>query len=281
MTVRVTAASKLTLTLRVLGTQPDGFHALDALVVSVSAPADVLTLDVAPGNGDADVTCHVSGPASAHVPTDERNLAVRALQRLRPTGAAVALHLHKEIPAGAGLGGGSADAAAALVALRAAFALPLDDDALRAEAAELGSDVPFCVAGGAAWMRGRGERIEPLPVPSPFPVLIAVPPFGCSTPAVYRQWDAMGGPQGVRTVPAPAAVAHLVDGLEPRLAAFRAAVEGAAGLPAVMAGSGSAYAVCFDDPIDAARAAAAVSLAVPDGLVTVGETTAAGVLPTE
>jgi 4-diphosphocytidyl-2C-methyl-D-erythritol kinase len=75
------------------------------------------------------------------------------------------ISLHKTIPAGAGLGGGSADAAGALVGGARLLGLNLDTDALAALGASLGSDVPFCVLGGAAWMRGRGEILEPLTLP--------------------------------------------------------------------------------------------------------------------
>jgi 4-diphosphocytidyl-2C-methyl-D-erythritol kinase len=75
------------------------------------------------------------------------------------------ISLHKTIPAGAGLGGGSADAAGTLVGGARLLGLSLDTAALAALGASLGSDVPFCVAGGAAWMRGRGEILEPLALP--------------------------------------------------------------------------------------------------------------------
>ena len=114
---------------------------------------------------------------------------------------ACACVLRKRIPAGAGLGGGSADAAAALVAVRRLLELALDDDELHALALKLGSDVPFCLRGGAAWMRGRGERIEPVDLPSGLPFLVAIPPFRLPTPAVYATWDELGGPRATRAVP--------------------------------------------------------------------------------
>jgi 4-diphosphocytidyl-2C-methyl-D-erythritol kinase len=89
-------------------------------------------------------------------------------------------------------------------------------------------------------------------------VLIVVPPFGIATPPVYRAWDDLGGPQSTRAVAPPRAVVHLVDELvndlepaaeqvEPRLAPFRADLEAAARAPALLAGSGSACFVAFDD----------------------------------
>jgi 4-diphosphocytidyl-2-C-methyl-D-erythritol kinase len=120
--------------------------------------------------------------------------------------------------------------------------------------------VPFCLTGGAAWMRGRGELLEPVDLAAGLAFVIAVPPFRLATPAVYDAWDELGGPRARRSVPAPEAVAGIVgaeltNDLEPAaeavehgLADFRAAVENVAGGPALLAGSGGAYAVpCEDD----------------------------------
>ncbi|MDQ3944701.1 MAG: hypothetical protein M3357_06040 [Actinomycetota bacterium] len=174
--------------------------------------------------------------------------------------AGLEIALHKDIPAGAGLGGGSADAAATLVAGDRLLDLSLDPAALTGVAAGLGSDVAFCLAGGTARMRGRGERIEPLAPVGPLPLLLAAPPFAVSTPAVYAAWDDLGGPRSERAVPAPPVLAGLVPGglvndlepaaeaVEPRLRPFREALEDLAQAPAVLAGSGSAQAVIVDDP---------------------------------
>ena len=244
------APAKLTLSLRILGVRDDGFHELEALAISVSEPHDVVTLE----NRADGVTLRVTGAVEG-VPEDEDNLAVRAA---RVAGRAVSIALHKEIPPGAGLGGGSSDAAAVLRGL--------GGDRF---AAELGSDVPFCVRGGAAWMRGRGERLEPISVVGSLGVVIAAPPFGLRTPDVYRAWDELGGPRASRTVAAPAPVAHLLDRLgndlepaaehvEAGLVDFRRDVEAIVGAPALLAGSGSAYAVVLGGD-EEARAGDAVA----------------------
>ncbi|MGH8998823.1 MAG: 4-(cytidine 5'-diphospho)-2-C-methyl-D-erythritol kinase [Acidimicrobiia bacterium] len=235
----IVARAKLTLSLRVLGRRPDGFHDLEALVTSVADPHDVVELAPRPEG----VTVAVSGPAAAGVPAGPANLAHRAATA---SGAAVAVTLHKTIPAGAGLGGGSADAAAVLGGLGSAD--------LQAKAAELGSDVPFCLTGGLAWMRGRGEMLEPLePLDGPA-LVIAVPPFALSTADVYATWDRLGGPRSERRCPPPPALrALLPEGLvndlepaalaaEPRLGPFRRSLEALTGHQAGMAGSGPA---CF------------------------------------
>jgi 4-diphosphocytidyl-2-C-methyl-D-erythritol kinase len=260
------AFAKLTLSLRVLGVRPDGYHELDALTVSVSEPHDELT--VARVARALAVELEVSGPAAAGIGAGPDNLASRAAHAVlahapeRARGSGVHLALRKQIPAGAGLGGGSADAAAVLIAVDRLLGLDLTVEALAAIGAGIGSDVPFCVHGGAAHMRGRGERIEPAVVPE-LHVVVAVPPFALSTPAVYRAWDALGGPRATREVPGPAGIGPLGNDLEPaaehvepRLREFREHLERLAGAPALLAGSGSACAVAFADP-DAARAAGA------------------------
>ena len=134
----------------------------------------------------------------------------------------------------------------------------LDDAAVREIAADIGSDVPFCLTGGAAWMRGRGEIIEPLDLTRGLAFIVAIPPFRLATPAVYAAWDDLGGPVAQRSVPAPRRVAGLVpdlandlepaaEAVEPRLVEFRAALEATTGRPALLAGSGSAYVVPVPD----------------------------------
>ena len=132
------------------------------------------------------------GPSDTNddIPTDHTNLAFIAAEKLMVragrSGHGVRLVLRKRIPAGAGLGGGSADAAAALLAVRRLLEMDVDDDGVREIAAEVGSDVPFCLTGGAAWMRGRGEIIEPLDLTRGLAFLVAIPPFRLVDPRRVR-----------------------------------------------------------------------------------------------
>jgi 4-diphosphocytidyl-2-C-methyl-D-erythritol kinase len=259
--VRATAYPKLNLTLRVGDLRHDGYHELESLVISLGQPHDVLEAFAVPAPGGVQV--EVSGvEVGEDVPADHRNLAFIAAEKLLVragrSGHGVRLVLRKRIPAGGGLGGGSADAAAALLAVRELLDVDVDDDGVLALAAEVGSDVPFCVRGGAAWMRGRGELIDPVSVPAGLAFVVAIPPFRLSTPDVYRMWDRLGGPQSERALPAPRRLASIVgelvndlepaaEALEPRMREFRAALELAAGAPALLAGSGSAYVVPVAD----------------------------------
>ena len=217
------ALAKLTLSLRVTGVRDDGYHLLDAEMVTIDL-ADELTFS------DGDGLEVVGGPA----PIGERNLVVRAL---RAVGRRAHVRLVKRIPVGAGLGGGSADAAAVL---RWAGVSDL------ALAAGLGADVPFCLVGGRARVTGIGEVLSPLPfLDRTFTVL--TPPFGVSTPAVYRQWDALGGTSSSTSLNdlEPAALAA-----EPRLAEWRDRLGDLTGQTPVLAGSGSTWFVegAFDGP---------------------------------
>jgi 4-diphosphocytidyl-2-C-methyl-D-erythritol kinase len=274
----ISAFAKLTLSLRVLGLRADGYHEIDALTVSVSEPHDEVTVEL---GGDG-VELELTGSATTGVTTGPDNLAVRAAQLLlvlapeRHRVAGVRIAIRKEIPAGAGLGGGSADAAAVLVALDRLLELDLPVDDLVTLGAKLGSDVPFCVRGGAAYMRGRGEQLEPATVPR-LHVLIAVPLFAIATPPVYRAWDGLDGPASARVVPGPAGVGDLVNDLEPaaeqvepRLAGFRQRLEETAGGPAILAGSGSACAVLYEEKADAVAALDRVTAAAITSKCSVG-----------
>jgi 4-diphosphocytidyl-2-C-methyl-D-erythritol kinase len=259
--VRATAYPKLNLSLQVLGRRADGYHDIESLVVSLGQPHDVLEAFAVPAPGGVRVEV-VGVEVGDDVPADHRNLAFIAAEKLLVragrSGHGVRVVLRKHIPAGGGLGGGSADAAAALLAVRELIDVDIDDAGVLAIAAEVGSDVPFCVQGGAAWMRGRGEIVDPIDVATGLAFVVAIPPFRLSTPDVYRAWDKLGGPRALRTVPAPRRLSHLVgdlvndlepaaEALEPRLREFRIALESAAGAPALLAGSGSAYVVPIAD----------------------------------
>ena len=260
--VRATAYSKLTLALRVVGRRDDGFHDLEALAVSVADPHDVIEVAAVPHPGG--ITFELSGETDS-VPLGADNLAVRAgeavMLRAGRSGHGVRMTLRKKIPAGAGLGGGSADAAAAIIAIQRLLEIEIDDARLREVGASIGSDVPFCLTGGAAWMRGRGELLEPVDLHAGLPVLVAIPPYHVSTPEVYAAWDELRRPRARRVVDAPDQIAALTPTLandleaaaevvEPRLTEFRIALEEAAGAPAVLAGSGGAYAVIPDGEHD-------------------------------
>jgi 4-diphosphocytidyl-2-C-methyl-D-erythritol kinase len=220
----VRALAKLTLGLRVTGVRADGYHELDAEMVTIDL-ADELTFTDGTG-------LEVTGPAADGVPT-EGNLVQRALGVV---GRTARVRLHKVIPPGAGLGGGSADAAAVL---RWAG---VDDLAV---AASLGADVPFCLVGGRARVRGIGDVVEPLPDEARVFTLL-VPHLHVSTPAVYAAWDRLGGP----TADGPNDLEPAALAVEPRLAAARDELAERTGCVPLLAGSGSTWSVegAFEGP---------------------------------
>lgn len=207
------APAKLTVSLRVTGVRDDGYHLLDAEMLTIDL-VDELTFD----DGD-ELT--VSG---YDVAVDDTNLVRRALTLV---GRTARVHLDKRIPPGAGLGGGSADAAAVL-----RWAGVDDVDV----AARLGADVPFCLRGGRARVTGIGEVVEPLPLEARTYTLL-IPPFGCDTASVYRAWDSLGGPSGDGTNDLETAALMV----EPRLAEWRDRLGDATGQQPMLAGSGSTW----------------------------------------
>jgi 4-diphosphocytidyl-2-C-methyl-D-erythritol kinase len=190
MTLSFAAPAKVNLFLAITGRRADGFHEL----VSVVAPVDFGdTLSFQPSPGEAGGFSLVCDDPT--VPTGEENLVLKAAglfcQRSGWKGGGRFV-LTKRIPLGAGLGGGSSDAVAALRALNQAAGAPLDAAALALLAASLGSDCPLFLSGGPWVMRGRGERLEPLPSSarqrlSGRGLLLFKPSFGISTPWAYQQ----------------------------------------------------------------------------------------------
>lgn len=212
------APAKLTLSLAITGVRNDGYHLINAEMVSLSL-CDTIEFSSA-----RSTTILVDGPFAAGVPTDGTNLIHKALAAV---GQTAAVRLTKNIPHGGGLGGGSTDAAAVF---RWAGSTDL------AVAARVGADVPFCVVGGRADVSGIGEVVRPLPhVPRDFTLII--PPVHVSTPAVYRTWDEMGGPTGDNGNDLePAALVA-----EPKLLEWRNRIEVAAGCRPSLAGSGATW----------------------------------------
>jgi 4-diphosphocytidyl-2-C-methyl-D-erythritol kinase len=200
--VRVRAPGKVNLSLRVGPVAADGYHPLVTVFQAVSVFEEV----VATPSDDRSVS--VDGPQAELVPTDETNLALRAVHLLaRHTGVDDGVHLRisKGVPVAGGMAGGSADAAAALVACDALWRTGLPREDLYALAAQLGSDVPFALTGHTAVGSGRGHLLTPALCRGEFHWAFAVQDRGLSTAAVYREFDRLGGgaalgPAGQRDV---------------------------------------------------------------------------------
>jgi 4-diphosphocytidyl-2-C-methyl-D-erythritol kinase len=190
------APAKLNLYLDVLGRRADGFHELETLLTPIRL-YDRLSWSPRGIDGSSEFSFGYDSASPAWLtelaPADERNLVWRAVDLIgatagcRPYGSFV---LDKRIPIQAGLGGGSSDAAAALVLANAAWGIDYPLSKLSELAAQLGSDVPFFLAGQSAICRGRGERVEPVAAMPRLNVVVCAPPDGVSTAECFRQLGA-------------------------------------------------------------------------------------------
>lgn len=273
VTVRVPA--KVNVQLAVGAARPDGFHDLANVFLAVGLYDEVT---VTPAD-ELRVTCE--GPDADQVPLDVTNLAARAaiaLAERHGIDPAVHLHIAKDIPVAGGMAGGSADGAGALLACDALWGTRASREELLDICAELGSDVPFSLVGGAALGTGRGEKLRPLDVGGDFHWVFAMAGRGLSTPAVFREFDRLG--EGT-DIPEPVASEPLLDALAkgdpdalaaavsndlqpaalslfPELADTLAAGRAAGALTALVSGSGPTTAFLARDPESAAKVAEAL-----------------------
>ena len=282
--VTARAPDKINAHLAVGPLRPDGFHELRTVYLAVSL-FDSVT--VRPGEGlSIGVTGEGAGGATGadRVPTDRRNLVWRAAELLAEHAGVAAdavIDIAKSIPAAAGLAGGSADAAAALVALDAFWATRAAPEDLAALAAQLGSDVPFSLAGGVALGSGRGERLAPVLTRGKWHWTLGIAGSGLSTPAVYGELDRMraegradgGGLSGAESVIAAlrsgspselgAALANDLQvpaiSLRPDLRRALRAAEEAGAVAALVSGSGPTVAALAEDDDAAVRLAAVLA----------------------
>ncbi|MGV9878980.1 4-(cytidine 5'-diphospho)-2-C-methyl-D-erythritol kinase [Streptomyces sp. NPDC003006] len=205
MSVTVRVPAKVNVQLAVGAARADGFHDLANVFLAVGLHDEIT---VTPAD-ELRITCE--GPGSDQVPLDRTNLAARAAGLLAARyGISPDVHLHiaKDIPVAGGMAGGSADGAGALVACDALWGTMASREELLGICAELGSDVPFSLVGGAALGTGRGERLQPLEVGGDFHWVFAVADGGLSTPAVYREFDRL-----TPAAPAPEASPALLAAL--------------------------------------------------------------------
>ncbi|MGW7496111.1 4-(cytidine 5'-diphospho)-2-C-methyl-D-erythritol kinase [Streptomyces luteogriseus] len=292
MSVTVRVPAKVNVQLAVGAARPDGFHDLANVFLAVGLYDEIT---VTPADG-LRVTC--DGPDADQVPLDRTNLAARAAEALAARyGRSPDVHVHigKDIPVAGGMAGGSADGAGALVACDALWGTGASRDELLEICAELGSDVPFSLVGGAALGIGRGERLTPLEVGGTFHWVFAMAGRGLSTPAVFREFDRLG--EGT-DIPEPVASGELLAALAkgdpdalaaavsndlqpaalslfPQLAGTLAAGRAAGALTALVSGSGPTTAFLVRDP----EAAAAVARALMSSGTCRTVRTAAGPVP--
>lgn len=187
--VVVRVPAKINLNLSVGPLRKDGYHDVATVYQAISLCDEVIAQFGEPASG---ITLTLNGDFVQGVPTDERNLAYRAAEmvakeaRLSPD---ISLHITKAIPVAAGLAGGSADAAGALMAVDHLLGANLGRARLQEFAAELGSDVPFALAGGTAIGSGRGDSLSPALARGEYHWVLVISSQGLSTPSVYAECD--------------------------------------------------------------------------------------------
>lgn len=264
--VTLPAPPKVNLRLLVGPVRPDGYHPLTTLMVALDGPADAVTVTRA---DERQVECPgIDGPT---------NLAWAALDALEAeAGEALpplAVHIAKALPAQAGIGGGSSDAATTLLAADQLLGLGLGAERLERAAADVGSDVPFFIRGGAQWATGRGEVLRPAEAPA-FECVIVAPGTGLSTPAVYAAFDDLPAPPPDDHAPVPGTAAGLATWcrndlwpaartLDPALARLHADITAAGAAPALLCGSGSAICAIAADAAAADALADRLARALP------------------
>ena len=187
--VVIRVPGKVNLGLSVGPLDSDGYHELVTVFQAISLFDDVTVQYGAEGTG---IILEASGSTSAGVPLDSSNLAYKAadimIRRFQLT-SDISIHLKKEIPVAGGMAGGSADAAGVIVGMDSLFELGLSRDELQRIGAELGSDVPFGIAGGTAIGRGRGDQLTPVLAQGTYQWVLALSSSGLSTPSVYAECD--------------------------------------------------------------------------------------------
>ena len=175
--------AKINLYLRITGKRPDGYHDLETVMLPLDF-GDEIVCQLRPAG--LSMECD-----NATLPTDDRNLALRAARQLAERcGVKQGAHiiLRKRTPLAAGLGGGSSNAALVLATLNQLWKLDAPTATLHELAAGMGSDINFFLAGSTALCRGRGERVEPVPCRLSATVLLINPGFGISTKWAYESW---------------------------------------------------------------------------------------------
>ena len=201
---RKDARGKINLYLRVTGLREDGYHTLETVFQQVALCDNV------------SLTLHSRGGCSVRtnkrfLPTDGRNLAVRAAEAFfeaaRLENPGLYINIRKSIPVGGGMAGGSTNAAAVLSLLNRAFGGPLSHVRLHELGLSLGADVPFCLEGGAALATGIGEVLQPIKGLPPCHLVLCRPAISVSTKTAFGLLD-------VWPKQTPPPVTAMVDALE-------------------------------------------------------------------
>ncbi len=277
MAIEVFAPAKVNLTLHVTGLRADGYHLLDSL--AVFAPVgDALRIR------DADRwSLDVEGPEAGTIPSGAENLVMQA-GALLAEGRAAAITLTKSLPVASGIGGGSADAAAALRGLAALWdGLSLDQIAL--QIADLGADIPMCLACEPVRARGVGDWLDPVIGLPPLPAVLVNPRVPVATRDVFNALPHKDNPAMPEQMPRFAGLEDCVAWLaqqrndlqapaitcSPVIGSVLEALAQPDCLLARMSGSGATCFGLYPDMAAARRASARIARAHPNWWIACGE----------
>ena len=246
--------AKLNLFLGVLGPRHDGFHAIETIFHSVGLADELTFWPSSSSTVEIEVEPSDVGGESISVADNLIRRAAELLRARRPLERGARVSARKQIPVGAGLAGGSANAAGTLLVLNELWNLGFDRREMLEMAAELGSDVPFCLQGGTALARGRGERFVSVAAPRRLWFVLGLSDEPLMTRDVYERWDALGAAPPPSSAPMRRALAlgdaeeiaallhndlePAASSLRPRLNEKKRAVLEAGALGASLSGSG-------------------------------------------
>ena len=269
--VTVLAPAKLNLALDVVGLLPNGYHALDMTMQTITLYERVML------RRSAGLSLRL--PGSLVQPNDKNTAIKAALAFFHYTGllAGVDITIYKNTPVRAGMAGGSADAAAVLVGLNALYGAKLSMSELCALGAGIGADVPFALMGGTCRVQGVGDVMKALPPCPDCWFTVVMPDYGVSTPEAFAAYDRVGSSRhpdceaqeaAIRAEDLAAVCAAAGNALEECSGAkdnevIKAALREHGALTALMTGSGAAVFGIFADEAEARSAAAALKTRWP------------------
>ena len=279
----IKAYAKINLTLDVLGKRADGYHQVETVMQGINL-YDLVEMERT--GREIRLVCNIPELEG------KDNLAFRAAVLMKEKYGlkpGFSINLQKNIPVEAGLGGGSADAAAVILGVNQLCGLDLTLEEMRADAAGLGSDVPFCLRPLTALATGRGEQIKDLETCPVLWLALAKPPFGVSAAEAYRHLSRVS----IKKRPALQAVLQAIAGqqkgmlyqhmdnvleeatfdLYPRLKTYVREIEALGARKVMMSGSGPTLLVFGENEEEARRLANL--LKKPDWQVFVSRTTVA------
>lgn len=273
--IEVKARAKINLTLDILGKRPDGYHEVEMIMQTIDLH-DVLTLQEIPSGVEVTTNHPLLTAGKSNIAFKAARLIIDSLKISR----GVRVHICKNIPVAAGLAGGSTDAAAVLKGLNKLWDLGMSKEQMAKKGAVIGSDVPFCIGGGTAIARGRGEKLQELPPTPDIWLVLAKPALEVSTAEVYKNYDSgkvvkrpdtQGMVTALQTGDLNKMADHLVNVLEtvtfhkhPMVAEIKEVIKEYGAIGALMSGSGPTVFGLADSDTTAENIAKKLSYKFPE-----------------